>query len=170
MASSSIEMLKRTSTNKESDERYTPEIALYPLLDYLEVDKIIYEPTSDNSKNIVNFFRKRGFEIAESNGRDFLKDDIPDSIDIIITNPPYSIKDKFLQRAYEIGKPFCFLLPVTALQGINRGRLFRKYGIQLLVLDRRIDFTGKGSPHFGVAWFCWKVLPKELIFYEVSRK
>jgi len=55
----------------------------------------------------------------------------------------------------------CLVLPVSSLQGQLRGKLFSKYGIDLLVLNKRIDFTGKGSPHFGVAWYCYKILPKK---------
>jgi len=36
--------------------------------------------------------------------------------------------------------------------------------LELLVLKKRIDFTGKGSPHFGVAWFCYNLLPQTLLF------
>ena len=69
----------------------------------------------------------------------------------MITNPPYSIKDKFIARCYEINKPFALLLPVSSIQGIKRGCMFNEFGIDLLVLNKRIDFTGGGSPHFGVA-------------------
>jgi hypothetical protein len=42
--------------------------------------------------------------------------------------------------------------------------MFNEYGIEILTLNKRIDFTGKGSPHFGVAWFCHDVLPQQLAF------
>ncbi len=35
--------------------------------------------------------------------------------DCVITNPPYSIEDAWLQRCFDIGKPFALLLPITAL-------------------------------------------------------
>ena len=73
-------------------------------------------------------------------------------------------KDKFIEKCYSTGKPFALLLPVSSLQGIARNRMFRKHGLELLVLDKRIDFTGKGSPHFGVAWFCYNMLPKEICY------
>jgi len=105
-----------------------------------------------------------GFNCKASDGLDFLTDDIVKDIDIIITNPPYSKKDKFISRCYEIGKPFALLLPVSSLQGKARGRMFNDNGIEILALNSRIDFTGKSSPHFGVAWFCWKILPDKLQF------
>lgn len=44
--------------------------------------------------------------------------------------------------------------------------MFNKHGIELLILNKRIDFIGKGSPHFGVAWFCHNILPESLIFHS----
>ena len=163
MASTNLQMLNKTGNNSESDECYTPNSALIPLLEYLDKHKTYYDCTSGISSNIVNFFNENEFKCKSSMNRDFLTDTFND-YDIIITNPPYSKKDKFLKKCYEIGKPFALLLPVSALQGQNRGEMFSKNGIEILALNKRIDFTGKGSPHFGVAWFCYKILPERLIF------
>jgi len=163
MASTNLKMLQKTGNNIKSDECYTPNSALMPLMEYLDKNKIYYDCTSGISSNVVNFFNNNGFICKNSFDRDFLTDNF-DDYDIIITNPPYSKKDKFIQRCYEIGKPFALLLPVSSLQGQKRGEMFSKNGIDILVLNKRIDFTGKGSPHFGVAWFCYKILPERLIF------
>ena len=45
---------------------------------------------------------------------DCASDDVYDGV---ITNPPYSLKDKFIEHCYELDKPFALLLPVTAIQG-----------------------------------------------------
>lgn len=164
MAGSNLAMLKRTATNKESDECYTPSNAILPLLEYLSRDKIYYDCTSGISSSIIDVLNELGYTCKSSGELDFLVDMLPNNIDIIITNPPYSKKDAFIQRCYFIGKPFALLLPVSSLQGQARGRLFQDRGIQLLVLNNRIDFTGKGAPHFGVAWFCYNLLPEKLIF------
>ena len=75
------------------------------------------------------------------------------------------VKDKFLERCYEIGKPFALLLPLTALEGIARQELYKKYGLELILLPKRIDFTGKKAPWFAVAWFTYGFnLPKEINF------
>jgi len=164
MASTNINMLKITGNNKQSDECYTPNEAILPLIQFLKKDLIYYDCTSGNSLNIVNFLNSNGFNCKSSENRDFLKDDTPNDIDVIITNPPYSIKDKFIKKCYDLNKPFALLLPITTLQGQRRSKWFAEFGIELLVLSKRIDFTGKGSPHFGVGWFCHNILPKPLIF------
>ena len=63
------------------------------------------------------------------------------------------------------------LLPITSLEGIKRGKMYREKGIELLVFDRRCNFIYdkvKKSNWFNTSWFCWKVLPKQLIFEELQ--
>lgn len=163
MASTNLEMLKKTGNNEHSDECYTPKEAIIPLLKYLDKSKIYFECTSGKSNNIVEFMKEQGFKILSSVNLDFLEDELPE-FDIVLTNPPYSKKDKFIERCYELNKPFALLLPVSSLQGQKRGKMFSEKGIELLILNKRIDFTGKGSPHFGVAWFCKGILPNNLLF------
>lgn len=88
--------------------------------------------------------------------------------DMIITNPPYSLKDEFIKKCYEWNKPFCLLLPITALEGKTRGAMFRKNGIEVMVFDGRVEFT-KGSVWFNTSWFCHNVLPQKLIFEELIK-
>ncbi|MEA2098899.1 MAG: tRNA (adenine-N(6)-)-methyltransferase [Campylobacterota bacterium] len=164
MASTNLQMLQATANNIESDECYTPKEGVEPLLEFLDSGLVYYDCTSGISSNIVNNLSYNGYKCLESGGKDFLRDEIPDDVDVIITNPPYSKKDKFIARCYELGKPFALLLPVTALQGQTRGEMFIENGIEILTLNKRIDFTGKGSPHFGVAWFCHNLLPEKLLF------
>lgn len=168
MASSSINALKKSCKTSVGDECYTPVYAIEPLLEFLPKDKIIYECASGLSLNIVNYLKQKGFNCISSDDRNFLKDELPE-FDIIITNPPYSKKDKFIEKCYELNKPFALLMPVTALQGNRRGQWFIKKGIELLVLNQRVDFTKKGSPHFSVAWFCYKLLPEKLIFKNIQK-
>lgn len=163
MASSNMKMLGKTGNSSKSDECYTPIEALLPLLTYLDKSKVYYECTSTISSSIVTFMRENGFKVISSDGRDFLVDILPE-FDIVLTNPPYSKKDSFIEKCYSLNKPFCLLLPVSSIQGQRRGSMFNSNGIELLVLSKRIDFTGKGAPHFGVAWFCHKVLPENLLF------
>ena len=140
-----------------------------PLIPYLEKDWIIWE-CAWGKGSLAKHLKKKGFNVI-GNKEDFLIANR--KFDVIVTNPPYSIKDKFLERAFFQGKPFAFLLPLTALEGKKRGELYRKYGIQLIIPNKRINFetpSGKGSgAWFQVAWFCWKLnLPKDLMFVELK--
>lgn len=160
--------------NVKNDELYTPEYAIKPLLKYLPKNKIIWECTDYGSSNITKVLRNNGYKVVNTNKAeiDFIQDSVDFEFDMIITNPPYSLKDEFIKRCYEYGKPFCLLLPITSLEGIERGKMFRKHGIELLVFDRRCNFiydNAKKSNWFNTSWFCYKVLPKQLMFEELQK-
>lgn len=154
-------------TTAKHDEAFTTKYAIYPLIPYLKKDCKIWE-CAKGSGELIKHFQEEGF-IVEG-GDNFMEDNI--EADVIITNPPYSLKEEFLERAFQIGKPFAFLLPLTALEGIKRGKLFAENGIQLIIPNRRINFmipSGKKSAWFQTAWFTWKLnLPKDLMFVELN--
>ena len=144
-----------------SDELYTPDSCFDLLAPFIPKGKKIFE-CAVGSGRLKDKIIRSGFDVVSS---DNFFANFPE-YDIIITNRPYSIKDKFLEEAYKRGKPFAFLLPITALEGQKRQALYKKFGIEILFPLKRTDFNGKGSPWFYTAWFCWKLLPKELNFYQ----
>lgn len=157
--------------HKINDEFYTPESAILPLLKHLPKNIIIWECTDYGESKITSLLRQYGYTVISTHKKDFdfLKEDPEFEFDMIITNPPYSLKDQFIEKCYKLGKPFALLLPITALEGINRGRMYRKNGLQLIVLDRRINYMkDKNSNWFNTSWFCWKLLEKDLIFEKVE--
>jgi len=150
----------------------TPPHALKPLIPYLNKDWIIWEP-AEGKGNITNELRRLGFNVIGTDiikGYDFLKW-CPEKFDCIVTNPPYSLRYEFIKRAYELGKPWAMLMTLTTLEG-RRQELFRKYGIELLLLNKRVNFEtpygSKSNVWFPVAWFCWKLLPKQIVFGDLS--
>lgn len=161
--------------NEKNDELYTPEYAIKPLIKYLPKNIKIWECTDYGSSNITKVLKENGYEVitTHKDNFDFLKDKADFEFDMIITNPPYSLKDEFMEKCYEYGKPFCLLLPLTSLEGIRRGKMYRQYGIELLVFDKRCNFiyeNAKKSNWFNTSWFCYNVLPKQLIFEELIKE
>ena len=157
----------------KNDELYTPCEAIYPLLKYLPKNKIIWECTDFGSSKITEILKKNDYKVITSHinqNQDFFNYEPKEKYDIIITNPPYSLKNQFLKRAYELNKPFAFLLPLTTLEGVERGELFKNNGIDVLILNRRINFMkNKKSNWFNTSWFCYKILKEKLIFEEVKK-
>lgn len=155
-----------------SDDFQTPPCALEPLWPYIRRGWNIWEPAA-GSGNLAgaliplcaNVFASDlapetpgcGLQIR---GVDFLTW-VPEGerVDCIITNPPFSLKDEFLARCYELGKPFALLLPITALEGIKRQALYRRHGVEVIILPRRLNFetpSGEGGgAWFPAAWFTW---------------
>ena len=48
--------------------------------------------------------------------------------DYIITNPPFSIKDQVIEKAFEYGVKTVLVLPIDAMGGVKRHKLFAEYG------------------------------------------
>lgn len=165
-----LDSLKHISRNVESDECYTPENQVTPLLQYLDKSKTYYEATSGKSSAILDGFTRAGYSMVGSGDKNFFDCNSEDIHDGIVTNPPYSIKDKFIEHCYKLEKPFALLLPVASFQGGKRGRMFIEHGMSALIYNNRVDFTGKGSPHFGVAWFIHGFLPPNTIYWVDNPK
>lgn len=161
----------RYMKNKKNDEFYTPREAVYPLLKYLDKTKTYWECTDFGDSNIRKVLVENGYKViaTRKDEFDFLKDDPLFKYDVIITNPPYSIKNQFLKRCYELNRPFALLLPLTALEGKERGKLYKEKGIELVVLDKRINFMKeKKNVWFNTSWFCHRICNKQLNFERVG--
>ena len=88
---------------EKNDELYTPPEAIYPIIKYLDKTKTYWECTDFGESNITKVLKENGFKVIHTNKReiDFLKDKANFEFDVIITNPPYSLKNEFLKKCYE---------------------------------------------------------------------
>ena len=160
--------------NRFSDDFQTPSEALYPLIPYLKRDWTIWECACGKG-NLSDYLKSLGFTVIATDiltGHDFLKWE-PNKYDCIITNPPFSLKQEFLERCYELGKPFALLLPLTTFETRKRQQLFKKYGVQVIFFDKRINFEtpykNESGSWFAVAWFTnWFDLPETLNFVKLQ--
>jgi hypothetical protein len=158
----------------KSDHFNTPDYAVEPLLRYINPDWTVWEPTDTYGKSkITAVLRKNGNKVISTNKKktDFIHDEPDFEFDCIVTNPPYSLKDEFIISCAARQKPFALLLPLSALEGVHRGTMYRDMGEKfgVLVLDRRVEFTG-GSVWFNTSWFCYGLLPRQLIFAELRKQ
>lgn len=156
------------------DELYTPDEGVEMILPFIpEHVKTIWECTAINESHIVKVLRAHGYKVIASHiddGCDFFLYE-PDDYDLIITNPPYSIKNKFLKRAFDLKKPFMFLLPITTLEGEKRGKMFRENKIQLLIPDKRFNFKPEKNScaWFQTTWFTYGLgLKHDLNFVQIK--
>lgn len=161
------------SAHGRPDDFQTPPEALDPLIPYLRPFPVIWEPAA-GKRRLVCGLLERGFGCYGTDvkdGQDFLTYMPRFDYDAIVTNPPFSLKDEFLLRAYDLGKPFAFLLPLTTLEGQTRQRLFRTRGVEIIFLPRRINFetpSGKQSGSwFMTAWFTHGLnIGQQMTFWE----
>ena len=130
-----------------------------------------------NGAHFSRLFLGGGYSVTRSHlseGKDFFVYE-PSDYDVIVSNPPFSMKDKVLERLYQLNKPYAILLPLNSLQGKKRFP-YLKDGIQLLSFDERIEYhkpedmlhTVKGNC-FASAYFCKGVLPRDLILEHLDK-
>lgn len=145
---------------------------------YIPKDKIIWCPFDEEWSAFYRTFLQNGFNVIRSSlaeGQDFFAYE-PPKWDVIVSNPPFSIKDKIIKRLYAFEKPFAVLLPLNSLQGITRYKYFSQ-GIQVLAFDARIryfntttvmnDVPNQNTP-FASAYFCRDLLLKDLILEKLN--
>lgn len=160
------------------DNLPTPRNAVMPLFNFLTPillprGSTVWECADPGGSNITKIFKEGGYNVISTDiqtGYDFFIYEPKERVDIIITNPPYSLKDEFIERCYELEIPFAMLMPLTTLEGIRRGKIFRGNNISLLVLDRRVSFTGQKNNWYNVSWFLGNCLEDNLIFFETVEK
>lgn len=166
----------KSNRSSSGDEWYTPFYAVEPLLKYVPKHYKIWCPFDDETSAFVRVFKSHGYKVIRSHiseGRDFFNVE-PKIYDIIISNPPFSKKDKVIERLYKLGKPFMILLPLNSLQGKKRYLSF-KNGIQVLAFNERISFFANDDLEnitlgnsFATAYFCRNILPSNLILEELK--
>lgn len=164
-------MKEALKNHQTFDELFTPDYAIEPLLKYIPRDiQSVWCPCDHAESRIVQMLQgTEQYSVVCSHiecGCDFLTYETKQPYDMIITNPPFSIKDKIISRCYELGKPFALLLPLTALEGERRNKLFSKNGIGVIVLDKRVDYNGKGACWYNTSWFVHHPLLDGRIFFE----
>jgi len=96
---------------------------------------------------------------------------LPEKISII-TNPPFSLKEKFYLRCMEYGVPFALLIPADYSGWIIRAL---QNGAEKIIPNRRVDYltpSGNGSgAQFHSMWLCNGFgIGKSETFIELSIK
>lgn len=165
-------------TDKASDEVFTPDYAVKPILKYINKDAVVWCPFDTEQSEYVKLISEKGNKVIYSHideGKNFFKYEPEEHYDYIISNPPFSIKDEILQRLDELGKPYALLLPIPSLQGQKRFKYIKN--CQALIFDKRINyFTDISKKNiqkgvsFGSFYLCKNFLPKDLIFEELDVK
>lgn len=166
----------KAKTDKASDEVFTPKYAVLPLVKYIPNGSTIWCPFDTLESEYVKVFTENGYKVIHSHideGKNFFEYE-PKEYDIIISNPPFSIKDDIIKHLYELDKPYAMLLPIPTLQGQKRFE-YMKDGLQILSFNKRINFYIDSSRKeiqkgvsFGCAYFCKNFLPKDLILEELE--
>jgi len=159
----------------KNDECYTPEYAVYPILEYIPEQAVVWCPFDDDNSWFVKLIRCTNKVICShiNQGHDFFEYE-PEYWDIIISNPPFTNKRKYFERALSFNKPFALIMSNTWLNDAAPKQLFKNIDLQLLMFDKRIRFKCNGIVNnkitFSSSYFCRDFLPKQIIMKELELK
>ena len=167
-----------TKTPSKSDEWYTPLSAIYPILDLIKDNSVIWCPFDKLESNFVKVFSDNGHTVINGhidNGEDFFNIEIP-KCDYIISNPPFSKRNTILTRLFSFGIPFMMIMNSNGLFDSQvRWNLFKQFNFTLVYLSKRVNFMKemgveeKGSPTFQSLYVCHKISDKQIIFKDLLK-
>ena len=168
MLHSNKTFLKQDKTFIKHDDYMTPAYVWEDIDEYIPKDKTIWECFyGDGSSG--KHLEQLGCKVIHDK-IDFFKEDHGD---LLISNPPFSMKKEAFTRLKELGKPFIMISTSSMMCYKYFQELFKKENIQIIIPRKRINFIkirdGKTIPTKG-CWFdcfyyCWKMkLEKDIIF------
>ncbi|HJG66172.1 MAG TPA: hypothetical protein K8V14_02520 [Staphylococcus ureilyticus] len=174
--------------SSKNDEFYTPKYAIDPIINYLKEKgfKNVWCPFDTEKSLYVNILKSHGFNITYThiasgeNGNFFnlIKDNhFVDNFDVIVSNPPYSLKTEVLESLFDSKKPFAMLLGVVGIfESQKRFDMFKNNIFEIMYFNRRVSYfedyneqKPSKNPPFSSVYITSKVLPKHIVFEEINK-
>jgi hypothetical protein len=162
------------------DEQYTPRYGVEVLLPYIQhlKDKIIWCPFDRPDSEFVKVLSENGFNVIHSHlddGQDFLTYE-PEVWDVLLSNPPYTNKRIYWERALDLKKPFALLLPLNILSDsvINVTMREREREFQLLIPSKRMRFYNRtngatgNQPTFKASYIGVNFFQQQIILADIE--
>jgi hypothetical protein len=130
----------------------------------------------------LKFFKKEGFDvvgtdIAKNKNQDFFTIALP-TYDCIVTNPPFSLKKQFIERCFELKRPFMLLVPLNCLETQGVRKILAKQKFSIIYPAKNVDYIMPDAPAGKVSraffYSVWltnlpKVKPYEFIEPPVAK-
>lgn len=161
----------------KNDECYTLVYGVRPIIKYIPKSWTIWLPFDTKESNFYKEFIKEGYKVIRSHisdGKDFYNFEPTEHWDCIVSNPPFTNKAKIFERCLSFGKPFALIAPNTWLNDSAPKKLFKEKELQLLMFEQRMKFLNKGvidnKITFSSSYYCWNLLPKQIIMESFKEK
>lgn len=165
--------LQRPDAAGTYDNCYTPPYALAPLLPYFPKGARIWEPCA-GADYLADALRLNGFnvvstDVARNPSFDLFTMPTPPGVEMVITNPPYSIKPRVIAELLRRGLPWALLVPFETTASKAVRDLFPSLkAIEQMYLDGRVSFqmpsqgwAGDGA-QFEVMWLSYRVTGEQI--------
>ena len=174
MQKKSNDMVSVLYSTGKNDECYTPAYGVKPILKYIPKDAKVWCPfDKEDSEFVKQISQTNSVEYSHIDyGQDFFEYE-PYHWDVIVSNPPFTRKREFFERALSFNKPFALIMGNTWLNDAAPKRLFMDKDLQMLMFDKRMEFIQpnpkqQGKITFSSSYFCWNFLPKQIIMEELN--
>lgn len=172
-------MIVAKIADSKNDEYYTPSYAIEPLLKYLKPNSIIWCPFDLEISNFVKILRQAGHKVVAThilNGNDFFNAEFV-SCDYIISNPPYTLKGKVLERLFALNIPFAMLVGVVGIfESQHRFNLFKNNKFEVMYFNLRVSYfkdygnqKEQVNPPYSSVFICSNILPQQIVFETIIK-
>lgn len=160
-----------TKKFSKHDDYMTPKSAWENIQQYIPKDKVIWECFYGDGKSGKDL-EELGFKVIHKD-IDFFKHN---EGDIIISNPPFTLKKEVFTRLIELNKPFIMICSQQLLFTQYFKQIIKNNKLQIIIPRRRIQFikiengeyvdTGNRC-NFDCLYFCYKMnLENDITFLE----
>lgn len=171
------QQIKKSNT----DEWFTMENDVSIILPYLLKNgyKKILCPFDTADSNFVKVLRREGLTVSYSHiqtGIDFFEIHNFDDYDAVVSNPPFSKRQKIFERLFEVKIPFALIMDFNGLfDSKARWRLFKNNKFELLIPCGRMHFLDenkneKNSPNFQSIYVCHNMLHSQIVFPDSEKE
>lgn len=121
--------------------------------------KTALEPCAGDYR-IAAFLEEKGLQDVRTcelqDGQDYFSYN-GEKVDLILTNPPYSLAEEFITKALKDANTVIMLLRLNFLGAQKRYNFWiNNVPDTIFVLSKRPSFTGKGTDSTEYAWFVWQ--------------
>jgi len=154
-----------TKTFLKYDDYMTPNNAWDNIIEYIPKDKKIWECFYGDGRS-GKYMKSIGLNVIHE-PIDFFKNNLGD---IIISNPPFTLKKEVFTRLKLLDKPFIMICPSSMINTKYFRELFKETEIQILIPRKRIQFIKdglekEGRCNFDCFYYCYKInLPKDIVW------
>lgn len=162
-----------------TDEWYTTKESVEIIVPFLVKNGFqkILCPFDKSESNFVKILVDKGFDVTYSHietGTDFFEIENFREYDAVVSNPPFSKRQKILEKLFEENIPFAMILNFNGLfDSKKRFDLFKNNKFELLVPKGRMHFfnsdTEGNSPNFQSVYVCSGILDKQIVFVEEQK-
>jgi hypothetical protein len=154
----------QTKTFLKHDDYMSPPSAWEAITKYIPKDKVIYEPFYGDGTS-GKILKGLGCKNVIHEPIDFFESDMGE---VIISNPPFTMKKEVFTRLKALDKPFIIICPSSMINTQYIRKLFSNTDdrIQIIIPRKRIQFIKmvdgeidleKRCCNFDCFYYCWKM-------------